>query len=148
MKYNKYTKHLCAVALATSLAACTPVVDYRGYVFEPSRLAQVENGTDRLEVIALLGVPSSQSAIDNRTIYYIYSRYETHTLFSPDEKERRIMAIEFDGNDKVTAINKYGLDDGIIVAYSDEETQTQGSTLSALRQILGNFGRFGSGGDL
>ena len=50
------------------------------------------------------------------------------------------MVIRFDG-DTVSAVEKYGMERGRLVAYDDHITPTRGRELGVLEQLLGNVGR-------
>jgi outer membrane protein assembly factor BamE (lipoprotein component of BamABCDE complex) len=56
--------------------------------------------------------------------------------------DRRVVAIEFDQNDIVTAMNEYGLEDGRVIDLQTRTTPTHGRKLTILQQLLGNIGRF------
>ncbi len=126
--------------------ACAPRNANRGYVFEETRIEKLQTGDARADVIAALGVPSARSPIDNKTVYYIYSHFQTNAAYTPVETSRRILAIQFDAKNKVAALTHLNLEDGVVVAIASDITKTQGNAISVAQQIFGNFGRFGAAG--
>ena len=50
------------------------------------------------------------------------------------------MAVLFDRNDTVAAVNEYGIDDGRIIDLESETTPTHGRQLTILEQAFGNIG--------
>jgi len=49
------------------------------------------------------------------------------------------MVVRFDG-DVVSAVEKFGIERGRMVNYSNDETPTRGRELGILEQLLGNVG--------
>ena len=137
---------LSASLAAAPLLACSPVVDARGNLPAPERLAQVKPGViKRDDVLALLGTPSTIAAFDEDTWYYISARTESVAFFAPETVERMVVAIGFDKNGVVEKVNTYGLGDGQDVDLVKRETPTAGKDLTVIQQLLGNVGRFSSG---
>lgn len=135
---------LSAVLLAT--VACAPVVSQRGYIPDEEKFAAIQSGIDdKSSVEERLGTPTNIATFDGDVWYYISSTEEQFAFFEPETTERRILAIGFDAQGKVTKIDKYTLDDGMVVAFADGETPTRGRELSFLQQMFGNIGR-GLGG--
>ena len=93
----------------------------------------------------ILGSPSTTSAIDSSTWYYIYSKAETVAFYHPTVTDRRVLAISFGDNNKVNNLKYYGLEEGKIISYVDRTTPTRGRELTVLQQLFGNLGRLGAG---
>ncbi len=142
---EQWMKHFLPVGLiAGALFACAPVNDIRGYVFSDTVVTQLKkNQTSLDEILALMGSPSTQSTINGKTLYYIYSRFVTESYRAPEEVDRRVLAIYFNIENIISDTAIYGLDDGIIVPIVERTTETQGRELSFIEQIFGNLGRFG-----
>lgn len=122
---------------------CTPIVDARGNLPAPERLAQIKPGEQtRDEVAHILGTPSTLSAFGDPVWYYVSYRTETVGLFAPEEVDRKIVAVEFDDNGYVKDLETYGLTDGKKVEFVERETPTAGKQMSVLQQFFGNIGRF------
>lgn len=136
---------LGAGLMAAPLLACSPVVDARGNLPTPERLAQVKPGViKRDDVLALLGTPSTIAAFDEDTWYYISARTEAVAFFEPETVERTVVAIAFDKDGVVEKVQTYGLGDGRDVDLVGRETPTAGKDMTIIQQLLGNVGRFSS----
>ena len=127
-------------------ASCSPIVENRGYVFDEKLLDQIKvNETISNDVMDILGSPSTTSAIDASTWYYIYSKAETVAFYRPTVTDRRVLAVSFDDDNKVDNLKYYGLEEGKIISYVDRTTPTRGRELTVLQQLFGNLGRLGAG---
>ena len=141
---NRGFLRLSAVALALgAAAACAPVSTYSG--FRPERndveLADPQVGVDtRATVQQRFGSPSTTAVFDQTSWYYVSAVQQRIAFYSPDTTDRRVMVVRFDG-DVVSGVEKYGIERGRMVNYSNEETPTRGRELGILEQLLGNVGR-------
>jgi|OM-RGC.v1.022725921 Small protein A (tmRNA-binding) len=142
---------LRAGALAVSLAllaSCSPIVNQRGNLVDDARLARVEVGQmNRVEVLNLLGTPTSRATFDDDTWYYIGQVTEKTAFFNPEVVERRIIKLQFDTDGTLVKLDELTLEDAQEVDTVDRETPTLGRELGALEQLLGNLGRFNPGGE-
>ena len=132
---------LAAVALGAA-AACAPVQSYSG--FRPERndveIQDPQVGVDTRETVqARFGSPSTTAVFDQTAWYYISSTQTRVAFYTPETTDRRVMVVRFDG-DMVAGVEKYGLERGRIVHYSDEVTPTRGRELGIIEQLLGNVG--------
>ena len=103
------------------------------------------NKTISNDVMDILGSPSTTSAIDASTWYYIFSKAETIAFYRPEVTDRRVLAVSFGEDNKVNILKYYGLEDGKIISYVDRTTPTRGRELTILQQLFGNLGRLGAG---
>ena len=144
MKY--VIKKYLFIALVFLSASCSPIVENRGYVFDEKLLDQIKvNETISNDVMDILGSPSTTSAIDASTWYYIYSKAETVAFYHPTVTDRRVLAVSFDDDNKVNNLKYYGLEDGKVISYVDRQTPTRGRELTVIQQLFGNLGRLGAG---
>ena len=144
MKY--VIKKYLFIALVFLSASCSPILENRGYVFDEKLLDQIKvNETISNDVMDILGSPSTTSAIDASTWYYIYSKAETVAFYHPTVTDRRVLAVSFDDDNKVNNLKYYGLEEGKIISYVDRTTPTRGRELTVLQQLFGNLGRLGAG---
>lgn len=142
------TPILTVALLATLVSACTPLVAVRGNLVEDKRLERVVVGvSNRESVLSSLGTPTVKPAFDDKTWLYIGEVTEQLAFFDPDIVDRRVLAIRFDEEDRVSAIADYDEKSGKIVRFVSRETPTSGRELSVLEQIFGNIGRFSGGGE-
>lgn len=130
-------------ALLLFLAACSPVMRFHGYAPEDAQLAQVVVGQDTRETVAeKLGRPGAGGVMRDSGWYYVQSDWRQDQWRAPIEMDRQVVAISFDANDRVSNVERFGLEQGEVVALSRRVTSTGPSGLSILKQILGNIGGF------
>ena len=134
-----------AAALALSgLAACAPTTAVNGFQAVDSKPADIKPGVDsRSSVLSKLGSPSSSSAFDNKTWYYISQTTEKYAYYLPHVQSRTVVSIVFDKDDKVASVKAMSLKDGYQIAYISRETPTRGKELNWFEQMLGTVGRGG-----
>ena len=126
---------LCSVCLV--LMGCTPVVSQRGYQPDPDAEAGVMVGADTKATIEVkLGDPSVQATFTNDAWYYVSSIEKQVAFFTPTIESRRILAIYFDKDGKVTDMKHYSLADGHIVAFESRTTPSLGRELTFLQQLF------------
>jgi outer membrane protein assembly factor BamE (lipoprotein component of BamABCDE complex) len=133
------------VALLAALiaaAACTPIVDKHGWAPSDDQLAEIAVGRDtRATVQDVLGTPSAGGLVDGSGYYYVSQRMRSYGFREPEVVDREIVAISFDGDGVVRNIERFGLEDGNVVALSRRVTDSNVQGISFLRQLLGNLGR-------
>ncbi len=133
---------VAAFCLAGAVA-CSPVVDQRGYVPDPEKLATIRSGIDnKSSIVSRLGSPSTIATFDANTWYYISSEEERFAFFNPRTTKREIVEVRFDTDNLVEGVTYYDLEDGHKVNIVGRETPTRGKELSLLEQVFGNLGRF------
>jgi outer membrane protein assembly factor BamE (lipoprotein component of BamABCDE complex) len=147
------TPHIRAAALTLAsllLIGCTPVIETRGYVADPSVESAIKVGQDtKASILDNLGDPSTQATFGGDVWYYISSRQKVVAFFNPIVTNRSILAIHFDKDGKVADIKHYGLHDGHVVAFESRTTPTRGREITFLEQLfnatpgvpLGNAGQ-------
>lgn len=135
---------LLAVALlAMLLAACSPIMRFHGYVPSDEDLAQVVVGRDTRDTVAeKIGNPGVGGVMEGSGWYYVQSDWRHAQWRSPVEVDRQVVAISFDGRGVVSNVERFGLEDGEIVALSRRITDTGPTGMSALRRIFGVLGQF------
>lgn len=131
------------IGTSGAFSACAPIVDQRGYVPSEGVLETVQSGVDtRASVVQRLGRPSALGTFDSKVWYYISERQETIAFYAPETTDRTVVAVKFNDNGTVDAINKYGLEDGQVIDLVSRQTPTRGKETSILRELFGNIGRF------
>ena len=141
------------VLVACAMAACTPLYVNHGYApTDPDLAAVVVGQTTRDQLPDLIGRPSSSGVLSNAGWYYVQSRWQTYAYKAPVEVERQVIAISFTDAGVVENVERFGLQDGQVVALSRRVTETNIKGISLVKQLLGNIGRVsatqltGSGG--
>lgn len=134
------------LALTLVISGCVPVYRHHGYVPPPEDLAQVVVGqTTEADLETLVGRPSSQGLLAGSGWYYVGSRWRTYGPTRPQEVAREVVAITFAENGTVANVERFGLEQGRIVVLSRRVTNSGVTSISAIRQILGNIGNFSAG---
>ena len=136
-------RRLAALALIGLLAAgCAPRISNHGAMPVRDRMDDVAAGVDtRGSVLRKLGRPSAVGSFDDARWYYIASRMEATAFLAPEETERQVVAVDFDEQGVVRAVERYGLDDAREIAFADETTPSYGRQLTVAQQLFGNLGR-------
>lgn len=129
------------------LAACSPDVEYRGYIAKPGAFNQISNGMSKMEVEGVLGSPSTTASVHYKgdSYYYITSVTEARAFLTPKETSRQVIAIRFDDGDRVKSFAQYGLEDGRIIDMNTNQTVVYGEDTSILRQIFKGVGASSAG---
>lgn len=125
------------------LPACTPIVATHGNLLSESKIKQVTpNVSTRADVVSYWGPPTTISAFDNNTWYYIGETNSHSGVFAPKVKKRQMIKVTFDADDKVTGVaildNKLAKN----VDFVDRKTPTAGKEFTAAQQFIGDLGKF------
>jgi outer membrane protein assembly factor BamE (lipoprotein component of BamABCDE complex) len=135
-----------ALLLAGTLAACSPVYRYHGYIPSESELAALVVGqTTREEVIALVGAPTATGVLGENAFYYVRSRFRDYGYRATREVEREVLVISFTPAGLLSNVERFGLEDGNVVALSRRVTDDNLRDTTFIRQLLGNVGQFDAG---
>ena len=129
-----------------SLAACSPVYRDHGDVPSEIELEEVVVGESTQEDVALaVGRPSSSGVLAGGAWYYVGSRFRQFGVRAPKEIEREVVAISFSEDGVVENVERFGLEDGRVVALSRRVTEPNIRGLGVIRQLLGNIGKLNAG---
>ena len=135
-----------AFVFASCLAivtACTPVIENHGYIPPPEELAEIKVGVDTRETVEeAVGAPSSSGVVRDSGFYYVRSKVRHYGPKRPEVIERKLVAISFDDRGVVRNIERFGLEDGIVVELDRRVTESNIENSGFLRQLLGNIGNF------
>ena len=133
------------LALVMAIAACSPVMQFHGYAPSEEDLAQIVVGQDTRETVAQkVGRPGMGGVMEGSGWFYVQSDWEHRGWRAPREIDRQVVAISFDASDRVTNIERFGLEDGQVVALSRRVTDS-GPRPSMMSQVLGVLGQFSAG---
>jgi len=126
------------LAVATlALLGCTPVISQRGYLSDPAAEASIKVGTDtKTSIEKRLGDPSTSATFGEDAWYYISSVERQVAFFDPKTTSRKILALHFDKDGKLTDIKHYSLKDGHVVAFESRTTPAKGRELTFLQQLF------------
>ncbi|MDP6954164.1 MAG: outer membrane protein assembly factor BamE [Alphaproteobacteria bacterium] len=140
---NRTRLPLLAALALLALAACEPRVDTHGFMPNTELVSQIQAGEqDKYEVAEVLGSPSTMATFDDDVWYYITQQSRTFAFFKPEIIDQRVLVVRFDEANVVSEINRYTIEDGLIIDPVTRKTPTAGKELSILQQLFGNIGRF------
>jgi outer membrane protein assembly factor BamE (lipoprotein component of BamABCDE complex) len=145
MAGNKFQKTVLATAFGAVLivSGCSPIVNNHGYLPVSADVDSLAVGSDtKANVLELLGQPTSKGVEGDNTWYYVSYTVSTFAFFAPKVTDRQILAVSFNGSNRIAAVNTYGLENGIVVDLNTNETVTGGRTLTFLQQMIGSVGNF------
>ncbi|WP_299626044.1 outer membrane protein assembly factor BamE [uncultured Tateyamaria sp.] len=138
---------LIALMTAVVLAGCSATYRNHGYIPPEEELQELVVGIDtRATIEDLVGPPSSGGVLENGNYFYVRSRTKTLGLRAPQEIERQVLAMSFDGEGVLANIERFGLEDGRVVSLSRRVTSSSVNDVSFIRQLLGNIGQIGPEG--
>ena len=134
---------LAAVALAAVLVAgCATDVRRHGYAPSPEQLSEITVGVDTRETVAdTIGTPGASGVLDETGYYYVSQAVTQFGIREPEVIAREVVAISFDEGGVVRNIERFGLEEGNMVALSRRTTGDDTRGVGFLRQLLGNVGR-------
>lgn len=134
------------LVLAAAVMACSPVIRHHGYIPPESQLAGLTVGADTREsIIEAVGAPASTGMLGEQTFYYTGSTFRHYGALAPQEVRREVLAMSFSPSGILTNIERFGLEDGQVVALSRRVTDDGVRDTTFLRQLLGNIGNFDAG---
>lgn len=143
---SKTVKGTAFVLSVVLLAGCATLEDRHGYIPDAESLSDVQVGLDTKDTVArILGAPGTEGIVDDRGWYYVRSDYERFLWRAPVEVDREVLAVTFDETDRVSNIERFGLEDGRVVALERRVTDSNTQGISFLRQLFSNLGNFNPG---
>lgn len=134
------------IALALILAvlsACAPIIENHGYVPPDDQLALLQVGVSTKEdVTREVGRPTSLGVLDSDGWYYVQSEFRRFGLRAPREVDREVVAISFNDAGTISNVERFGLEQGRVVALSRRVTDDNVQGIGFLRQLFSNLGNF------
>ena len=135
---------LCCVVLS----ACSTAkqnewfVNHNGNMPTGERIAKIQNGSTKDEVLQILGAPSAMVSFDEKTWIYMSSDIKRVAFAKPEEINRDILRLRFDDADKVTEIARLDKNDGKEITPCQEKTEVKGENLGFFRKYFGGVGQY------
>ena len=127
----------------TSLAACSNIDRKHGYVPDDADLQQIVVGVDTKDTVGeLVGRPTASGVLSDGGWYYVASKFRAYGLRDRREIDREVVAISFAGDGTVSNIERFGLQDGKVIAISRRVTDSNIKGVGFLRQLFGSIGNF------
>ena len=129
------------------LPACSPIVSTHGNLLSESKIKQVTAGSSTsADVVSYWGPPTTVSAFDNNTWYYIGERDKQSGVFAPEVDKRQLIKVTFDAEDKVTSVSIVDNKMAKNVDFVGRKTPTAGKEYTAAQQFIGDLGKFNKAG--
>lgn len=133
---------LCAIALS-AVAACSNIDRKHGYVPPDEDLQQIVVGVDTVETVGdLIGRPSTSGILSDSGWYYVESQFRVYGIRESTEIDRQVVAISFDDKGVVENVERFGLEDGKVIAISRRVTDSNIKGITFIRQLFGSVGNF------
>ncbi len=136
--------------LALLLIACSVVEaprQLRGNRVDSDQLKELVPGTStRADATSLLGSPTAKATFDDNTWIYIGETTRTRVARTPGILQQDVVVLSFDAGGVLRGVKKLNQDDGMDVAVVSRATPSPGSEASFMQQLLGNVGKFSTGG--
>ncbi|MEP3347776.1 MAG: outer membrane protein assembly factor BamE [Litoreibacter sp.] len=137
---------LVAVTTLLIVAGCSEVIRNHGYIPIEDDLQSLTVGVDtRGSVEDLVGKPSSSGVLRGGDWFYVGSKVRHYAYKKPTEIDRQVVALRFDEDEVLQNVERFGLQDGRVVALSRRVTETTIRDVTFIRQIIRNFGRIDLG---
>ncbi|HEU0070483.1 MAG TPA: outer membrane protein assembly factor BamE [Alphaproteobacteria bacterium] len=130
-----------AIAALLGTAACESDVAARGNIPKPDKLAEVQPGATRDQVLQAIGSPTSYATFDPNIWYYVGQLTEDYAFFQTKVLDRKVVAITFGPDGRVAEIQNLSKDDSQNVQMVSRTTPTVGRDISLWNQLFSNLGR-------
>jgi outer membrane protein assembly factor BamE (lipoprotein component of BamABCDE complex) len=125
---------------------CTTLYRNHGYAPTDEQLEEGGVGVDTRDTVSdVVGPPTAAGVTNGGGFFYVQSRFRLLGPFEPKEIEREVVAIRFDEEGVVSNVERFGLENGNVVALSRRVTQDNVRDTTFLRQLFGSIGNFNAG---
>lgn len=122
-------------------AACSRDIAARGNVPKPDKLAEVQPGSSKEDVIAAIGSPSSVGTFNDKVWYYVGQTTQDFAFFPTEVLDRKVVAITFDADNRVAEVKNLNLDNSQDVQMVSRTTPTVGRDVNLFNQLFSNLGK-------
>jgi outer membrane protein assembly factor BamE (lipoprotein component of BamABCDE complex) len=136
------TKGALMLAGALALSACVAQIRNHGYLPSDDELAQIVVGRATKDTVRdVVGTPQAEGLLEASGWYYVRSEFQNLGAFEPKEIDRQVLAISFNDRGVVTNVERFGLENGRVIALSRRVTTANVQGTTFLTQLFGNLGR-------
>jgi outer membrane protein assembly factor BamE (lipoprotein component of BamABCDE complex) len=136
-------KNIIILIILTILSACINRVDKTGYMFENIDFSSIKKGvTSKNTIINNYSNPTLIMETNNQELWIYYSEDVNNFLFfKPNAIKRDIVAIKFDGDDRVSDIKRLELkDEDKKFFFNTNKTFVQNHNVNFFKSIYDNIG--------
>jgi outer membrane protein assembly factor BamE (lipoprotein component of BamABCDE complex) len=124
-----------------SLSACIAEFRNHGYIPSEVQLQDIAVGQDTKETLeASIGVPRASGLLEDSGWYYVRSQFRHYGAYAPKEVSREVLAISFNDAGVVSNVERFGLENGQVVALSRRVTEPNTKGTTFISQLLGGLG--------
>ena len=133
-----------ALLVGASLSACSGLsltqAKARGYEISDDAVKQIRPGQSAALVTAVLGSPQATNSFASDTAWYYIGEKVQQTAFGLElSKQRTVLAVYFDKNNKVINTERLGIQDGKVVNIDTRRTPSYGQDRTFLESILSSI---------
>jgi outer membrane protein assembly factor BamE (lipoprotein component of BamABCDE complex) len=134
-----------ALVLSLSLSACSSGLSLvqnkqRGYEISDDAVKQIRVGQSAALVTAVLGSPQSTNTFARETAWIYVGEKVQQTAFGMElSKERTVLVIYFDKNNKVVDTERLGIKDGRSFQIESRRTPSFGQDRTFLESIISSI---------
>jgi outer membrane protein assembly factor BamE (lipoprotein component of BamABCDE complex) len=126
---------LAGCSMGSGLALSTSKV--QGYAISADALAQIRVGQSQDLVVVVLGSPQTMNAFNEGTAwYYIETKVDQTAFGMTTVKERTVLAIYFDKNNRVADKAVYSAKDGKVFTIEGRKTPSYGEDKSFITSLI------------
>ena len=130
-----------ATAMAVACAGCAPTITKHGHQFQENDIEKVQLGMSVQQVSGALGSPTTTASVSTGQAYYYISSTEKQTaFFTPEEIDRKVVAIYFSQHGAVERVGQYGLKDGKVINFNKNQTPDPAKDQSVIKTLFRNLG--------
>jgi len=142
MTKTQITKYFIMGASVLVLSSCAPTISERGNIVKDHQMEQVTVGIHtRLDVLKIMGSPTTQAPFNDNLWYYIGQKTEKRGIFDPKVVEERVVEVKFDPEGIVRVIQEVDAE-RVDIPLDRSKTVTHGNEITLPQQLLGNLGKF------
>ena len=127
--------------LLSALGGCAPTVIKHGHQFQDNDVQKIQTGMSQQQVAGVLGTATTTATVSSGQAHYYISSTEKQTaFFSPEETDRKVVAVYYSQFGAVERVSQYGLKDGKVVNYSKNQTPNSARDESVIKSLFRNLG--------
>lgn len=128
-------------ATGFALTGCAPTIIKHGHQFQDNDVQKIQTGMSQQQVQGVLGSPTTTATISNgQAHYYIASTEKQTAFFSPEETDRKVVAVYFSQLGAVERVSQYGLKDGKVVNFNKNQTPNSARDENVIKSLFRNLG--------
>lgn len=143
MHYLKRLIPLIFLGISPFLEGCAPFSEIHGNLPDVETISKIKQGeSTKVEVLQILGPPTSIAPFDPKVWYYIGEKVERIAFYDPDVVEKEIFVVTFNDEEIVESFIPIEEPHDFEIEPHTRKTKTLGQDPSLLQQVFGNFGKF------